>query len=104
MVCLDTIQIEMRHPDEGILSMLRVKNGPRNKVVDFEATLRNRLTDNGLEAALEFVDAKGIKGVDLGFKAETSDSMLMVRMEPLEPILAYRHFKVNSDNYTKSVF
>ena len=62
-VCLDTIQIEMRHPDEGILSMLRVKNGPRNKVVDFEATLRNRLTDNGLEAALEFVDAKGIKGV-----------------------------------------
>lgn len=98
-VCLDTIQIEMRHPDDGILSLLRVKNGPRNKVVDFEATLRNRLTNNGLESALKFVDAKGVKGVDLGFKAETSDSMLMVHLEPLEPILAYRHFKVNADNY-----
>lgn len=98
-VCLDTIQMEIRNPDDGIVSLLRVKNGPRNKVVDFEATLRNRLTNNGLEVALKYVDAKGIKGVDLGFKAETSDSLLMVRIVPLEPVLAYRHFKVNADNY-----
>ena len=98
-VCLDTIQVDIKHPDDGVVSLMRVKNGPRNKVVDFETTLRTRLTHNGLESALQFIDAKGIKGVDLGFTAETSDSMLLIRMTPLHPILAYRHFAVNADNY-----
>lgn len=98
-VCLDTIQMDIRHPYDGIVSLLRIKNGPRNKVVDFETTLRTRLTHNGLESALQFIDAKGVKGVDLGLTAETSDSMLLVRMTPLNPVLAYRNFKVNADNY-----
>lgn len=98
-VCLDTIQLDITHPENGVSMLARVKNGPRNRVVDFEAKLSARLTETGFNAGLIFLDAKGRKGIDLGMDIEGKDSVLTAHLTPLHPVIAYRNFTVNEDNY-----
>ena len=98
-VCIDTIQLDIKHPEEGISMLARIKNGPKNRVVDFEAKLSAELTETGFDAGLVFLDAKGRKGIDLGLSIEGKDSVLYAHLRPLHPIIAYRNFTVNEDNY-----
>jgi hypothetical protein len=79
--------------------MARVKNGPRNKVANFDALLSAFFTPKGLESKMLFIDEKGNKGVDFGLNVGIADSALKVQLTPLDPIFAYRRFKVNADNY-----
>lgn len=98
-VILDSISYDIRQRPEGLGMTTRVKNGPRNKVVNFEATLKALITSNGLETSFLFIDGNGRKGVDIGVNIETSDSATQVRLTPLNPVLAYRNFSVNANNY-----
>lgn len=98
-VILDSISMDIAQLTEAINIKTRVKNGPRNKVVNFESTLNTLITTHGIEASLVFLDAKGRKGIDLGGKFETTDSLFQVSLTPLNPILAYRKFSVNADNH-----
>lgn len=98
-VVLDSTSWSFNDLEEGIKMMARVKNGPRNKVVNFESKLNATITPDGLETSLLFIDAKGRKGVDMGINLKTTDSIMSVHLTPLTPILAYRQFKVNADNH-----
>lgn len=98
-VVLDSISWSFNDLEKGIEMMSRVKNGPRNKVVNFESKLDALITPNGLETKLLFIDAKGRKGVDMGINLQATDSIMSVHLTQLNPILAYRQFKVNDDNH-----
>lgn len=98
-VVLDSISLNIAQLDNGIGVMARVKNGPKNKVVNFESKLNALITPEGLKSHLLFLDDKGRKGIDLGVNVETADSSMSVHLTPLTPILAYRTFNVNEDNF-----
>jgi hypothetical protein len=102
-ILLDTISCNIRQRKEGLNMQGRVKNGPKNKVVSFESVINANLTSNGAAAHLLFLDAKGKKGIDTGFKAEVSPTALNVHFTPLNPIIAYRNFKLNPDNYFRLI-
>ena len=102
-ILLDTITWNMRHQDEGVSMMGKVKNGPKNKVACFESTINANLTSNGAAAHLLFLDAKGLKGIDLGLQADVTPEALTVHFKPLNPIIAYRNFKLNPDNYIRLI-
>ena len=102
-ILLDTISGNIKQLAEGISLFARVKNGPKNKVVSFESTVNASLTSNGAAANLVFLDAKGQKGIDTGLKAEVSHDALNVHFTPLNPVIAYRNFKLNSDNYIRLI-
>lgn len=102
-ILLDTITCRIRQREEGISMEARVKNGPKNKVVSFESTINANLTSNGAAAHLIFLDAKGQKGVDLGLQADVTPDALNVQFKPLNPVIAYRNFKLNKDNYIKLI-
>ena len=98
-VCLDSISWHILHENDSIDFSARVKNGPKNKVVNFESMLSASISPQGLKSHLLFLDAKGNKGVDFGAKVENVDSITQLSLYPLNPILAYRKFKVNPDNH-----
>ncbi|MBO7067352.1 MAG: translocation/assembly module TamB domain-containing protein [Bacteroidaceae bacterium] len=102
-ILLDTISYNITQQTEGISLRGRVKNGPKNKVVSFESTVDASFTSNGAAAHLIFLDAKGKKGIDTGLKAEVSTDALNIHFTPLNPIIAYRNFKLNEDNYIRLI-
>ena len=102
-ILLDTITCNIRQQEEGLSMHTMIKNGPKNKVVSFESTIDANLTSNGAGAHLIFLDAKGKKGIDLGMQADVTPEALNVHFKPLNPIIAYRNFKLNEDNYIRLI-
>ncbi len=98
-VCIDSISWYIRQNHNDMNMLARVKNGPRNKVVNFESIFTASVSPGKLKSHLLFLDAKGKKGIDLGVMAESTDTCTWVHMFPHNPILAYRTFTVNDSNY-----
>ncbi len=98
-VLIDTIDWDIRQEEEGVRMDLRVKNGPKNKTVVFESKLHTSLTPTGAALHLDFTDAKGEKGVDAGMRADITEGGATLRLTPLNPVIAYRNFTLNEDNF-----
>ncbi len=98
-VLLDTIDWDIQQKEEGVCMDMRVKNGPKNKVVVFESTLHATLTPTGAAFNLDFTDSKGKKGVDVGMEADIVEEGAKFHFTPLNPIIAYRNFTLNEDNF-----
>ena len=65
----------------------------------FRANLDGYLMADQADVHLTYFDKKGKKGIDLGLKALASDSCVNINLYPQKPVLAYREFALNSDNY-----
>ena len=65
----------------------------------FRAYLDGYLKANEVDAHLTYFDKKDQKGIDLGVKGLANDSCVTYSLYPKTPIIAYREFSVNSDNY-----
>ena len=100
-ILLDTIRWDITQDAEGVALRSSIKNGRRNRVASFRSTLQARLTATGATAHLDFIDAKGKKGVDLGIEANMTPEGTRLHMTPLNPIIAYRRFTLNEDNYVE---
>ena len=99
-ILLDTISWNIYQDSTNIVRLnARVKNGPRNKQVVFQSDLAAELTPTGANAAIQFFDGSGKKGLDLGTQIIIEDDGYRVRLHPLNPIIAYRNFSLNEDNY-----
>lgn len=99
-IMLDTIQWDIHEDSTNVLSLdARIKNGPRNRQVVFDSHLSAHLTPHGADANVIFLDAKGRKGMDVGAQLTLEEDGYRVHLHPLNPIIAYRHFTINADNY-----
>lgn len=102
-ILLDTITCNIKQQEEGLSMRTMIKNGPKNKVASFESTIDASLTYNGAAIHHIFLDGKGQKGIDLGMQVNVSPEALNVHFKPLNPIIAYRNFKLNEDNYIRLI-
>lgn len=100
-VIVDTIDWHIVQNTTGVNMDARIKNGPKNKVVVFETLLHTNLTPTGAETNLKFIDAHGKKGVDIGMEMEMQTDGIRMHMTPLNPIIAYRNFSINPDNFVE---
>lgn len=99
-VQLDTIRFAIREDTAGIVNAYaQVKNGPKNKQYVFNALLKSRLNEKGMDVGLLFFDKDKVKGVDAGFNINFMDEGWMIHALKENPILAYQTFSVNDDNY-----
>lgn len=69
------------------------------KLPAFRAYLDGYLKANEMDAHLTYFDKKDKKGIDLGVKGFATDSCVNFNLYPEKPIIAYREFSINSDNY-----
>lgn len=98
-VMLDTIQFNMSPSQGGMALDARVCNNKRNPDITFDARLKASLSPHHASFGLVYYDDRGRKGVDLGAQATFHNHTIRVHLEPLRPILAYRYFTLNEDNY-----
>lgn len=98
-ILLDTIRWDIRQLPNGIMLDARAANSARNRVVTFSSQAKAMLTSTGVEASLLFLDAKGKKSVDLGIAIDLNADGVRAHLTPLNPIIAYRRFSLNADNF-----
>ena len=98
-ILLDTIQMHIFQDTTGVKMDGRVRNGPKNKQFVFESRLNAYLHSTGAGINLIYLDDKRKKGVDLGLRADVQDNGIKVVFSQIHPIIAYRKFDINEDNY-----
>lgn len=101
-VLLDTINFHAIQDTAGIAIDARVHNGRRNPQISFDARMSANLSNDGQAGAnLVFLDDRGKKGIDLGMQAAVRNDSLVIHLDPLNPIIAYRRFNLNADNFIR---
>lgn len=65
----------------------------------FRAYIDGFLKADEVDSHLTFFDKKGRVGIDFGVNGVATDSCVNFSLYPQHPILAYREFALNSDNY-----
>ena len=98
-VLLDTIGMHIYQDSTGVKMDARVRNSRRNPQITFEARMNAYVLPTGAGANLIFYDERGRKGVDLGAVATIEEEGFRVHVNPLSPVIAYRTFRLNANNY-----
>ena len=98
-ILLDTIQMHIFQDSTGVKMDGRVRNGPQNKQFVFESKLNAYLHAVGAGANLTYVDEDGKTGVDLGLRADVEEEGIRLVFSQAHPIIAYRRFDINENNY-----
>ena len=57
------------------------------------------VTPTGVIAGLEYLNEKHEKGIDLGMRADVKEEGIRLSFTPANPIIAYRRFALNKDNF-----
>lgn len=99
-ILLDTIGLHVYQDSTNVRMDARIHNNRRNPQFTFEARLNGYLNAEGIAGAnLLYYDDRGKKGVDLGLTASMTPEGFLLHLDPLSPIVAYRTFHLNEDNY-----
>ena len=98
-ILLDSIQWRIRQEQNRLSLDAQVANGPKNRMVTFQSQMRVSLTSTGAETNVLFNDAKGKKSVDIGLAFELLADGIRAHFTPLNPVIAYRQFTLNADNF-----
>lgn len=102
---LDTIFFAIRQDTSRMTLQGGVINGPRNPQFVFRSTLTGEIRNEDAELTLNYIDANGDTGLDLGINARPliegrgRGNGLAFRLIPAEPIVAFQkfHFVDRSD-------
>lgn len=96
---LDTAYAVIGTDSTGFFIDGMVHNFKRKNPNKFKASLKASLNETGANVEAMFKDKDGATGVDLGVMAEILENGYKFHLYPKNPILAYRTFSINDDNY-----
>lgn len=96
---IDTVNLSLFRDSTGLRVRSLVRNTTRHNPYQFTAKLEGYLLNDGAGVEVVYKDKTGTEGMNLGLRAELTDSGTTVKMYPENPVIAFRRFKVNKDNY-----
>lgn len=96
---VDTINVDVRQDSSGVQLDGLVKNFTKANPTKFEAHFHFYLLAKGAGIEAQLYDNDGEKGVDIGLRADLVEGGLNLVLYPEHPVLAYRNFTINRDNY-----
>ena len=98
-VQLDTIRALIHTEGDTIKYVARVQNNKNNPQYTFRALLDGELQERGSNIHAQLFDAKDKLGVDVGLAALMQEDGIKVSLIDTHPILGYKKFTANKDNY-----
>ena len=98
-VRIDTVSFLVEQRDNQVNFSGKVCNNRRNPQFVFTSLFDGYLLERGAQLNARYYDANAQLGVLLGVKAEMADSGLNVHLLPYRPVLGYKEFQLNEDNY-----
>lgn len=96
---LDTVRLYVESDSINMTYHGQIQNNKNNPQYVFNALFDGYLLTNGTGVNLRLYDEKNRLGAKLGAVAEMVDSGIVARLNTEDPILGYKKFKVNEDNY-----
>ena len=96
---LDTVNFSIRSDSVRTSYQAQIRNNEKNPQYTFNALVDGIVQDRGTTFGTRLYDAKGELGVRLGLQATMENGGFMFRTYGKEPVLGYRKFTVNDDNY-----
>lgn len=96
---IDTVRFRLEPRGDELVYRAVVANNKKNPQFVFTALLEGTLLARGLQADMTYLDADSKVGARFGARAEMLDSGLQVHLQPYRPILGYKAFNLNEDNY-----
>lgn len=98
-VKLDTIRFNITSDSTQCRYFAQVRNNLKNKQYIFNAMLDGYMFEKGLGNHLKVYDARDSLGLKLGVEASMEETGIKLRLSDEAPILGYKRFAVNEDNY-----
>lgn len=101
---LDTIFFAIRQDTSRMTLQGGIVNGPKNPQVVFRSTMTGEIRNDDAELTLNYTDARGDTGLDLGINARPliegkgRGSGIAFKLTPAEPIIAFRKFRFVDGN------
>lgn len=96
---IDRIDLNILQDSTRLTYDVSLNTGDQTHHPGFSGTLKGYLENFSADTRLTLLDNKGKTGLDLGFHALATDTAGYFRFYPEEPVLGFRKFKVNTDNY-----
>lgn len=96
---IDTIAFKVVQDSSKTVFHGKVLNNKRNPQLVFRSVFDGELLESGATLNARYYDSNDVLGVSLGVKAEMVDSGISVHLSPYKPLLGYKEFNVNNDNY-----
>ena len=96
---LDTIRALIHTQGDTIKYSARVENNKQNPQYTFRALVDGELQVRGSNIAAKIFDANNKLGVDVGLAAMMQNNGIKVSLIDTHPILGYKKFTANDDNY-----
>ncbi len=96
---LDTVRFNITSDSVNCTYSAQIRNNKDNKQYVFNALLDGYVFEKGSGANIKFYDARDSLGLKLGAEASMEDKGIKLHLLTDEPILGYKKFKVNEDNY-----
>lgn len=96
---LDTITAALTTRNNRILLDVNVKNKPGTLDAFASVGMRGMVYGNCGQFFLNQQNIEGQTGYRLGFLATLTDSVVGLQFTPYNPIIAYRNWSINKDNY-----
>ncbi|MGN1228913.1 MAG: translocation/assembly module TamB domain-containing protein [Prevotella sp.] len=96
---IDTMRFLIRQDSTRVNFRMMVQNNKRNPQLVFKSIVNGYLDGNRIGADAQFFDKHDVKGLDIGVMAEMLDSGINVHLTPYEPLIGYKTFRLNDDNF-----
>lgn len=96
---IDTVKFRIYQDSDNVRLAAQVRNNKHNPQFVFNALLNAEVHDRGADLGVKFYDAADRLGADFGIKAEVQDSGMSIHINPYRPLIGYKEFGVNRDNF-----
>lgn len=96
---LDTVRASLRTFGDALGLDVNLNNRPGTLDEFARVTLKGRIQDNSGTFFLDQENLEGETGYRLGFNAVVGDSLLALRLTPVNPVIAYKDWTINRDNF-----
>ena len=96
---LDTLTMRLKDTLQTLTYGFKVSNNRKNPMMVFAATLDGVVTKKGFITGMHYYDAQHRLGVRIGANATMEDGGLRLHLVPERPLLGYKEFQLNDDNF-----
>ena len=96
---LDTVRLKVYSDAERFKFDGQVRNNRKNPQYVFNAFIEGQIVEKGLALNFRSYDYRDVLGVKLGATAEMEQGGIRMRMLTDNPVIGYKDFTINDDNY-----
>ena len=96
---IDTLYLGLHSTETNMEYRCRVCNNEDNPQHTFTALVNGEIMETGLSIKARYLDADGETGVKIGLTGNVETDGIRVSVLADDPVIAYKKFSVNDDNY-----